>query len=69
MAQTYVTLPSPKVPREQLGNAIFGTLGHLGSPFFYVVLLGVVAGLAAKKCSMTGHGPRSPRLRSTLPTR
>jgi sterol desaturase/sphingolipid hydroxylase (fatty acid hydroxylase superfamily) len=41
-AKTYATLPSPNVPREQMGNAVFGTLGHLGSPIFYVVLLAIV---------------------------
>jgi hypothetical protein len=39
MPQTFITVPSPNVPREQRGNAVVGTLGHLGSPFFYVVLL------------------------------
>jgi len=42
MPQTFTTLPRPDVPHEQTGNAFYGTLGHLGSPFFYVVLLAVV---------------------------
>jgi hypothetical protein len=42
MFQTFTTLPRPDVPREQMGNAFYGTLGHLGSPFFYVVLLAAV---------------------------
>jgi len=42
MTRTYVTLPTPAVPREQHGNVVFGTLGHLGSPFFYLVLLAAV---------------------------
>lgn len=42
MAQTYVTLPHPNVPPEQMGNAFVGSIGHLGSPFFYVVLLALV---------------------------
>jgi sterol desaturase/sphingolipid hydroxylase (fatty acid hydroxylase superfamily) len=36
---TYTTLPSPKVPPEQVGNVAYGIFGHLGSPFFYVVVL------------------------------
>ena len=39
MPQTFTALPNPNVPREQTGNAIVGTLGHLGSPIFYVLLL------------------------------
>lgn len=39
MPQTFITLPRPNIPKEQRGNAIVGTFGHLGSPFFYVVLL------------------------------
>lgn len=35
MAATYVRLPTPAVPREQHGNVIYGTLLHLGSPFFF----------------------------------
>ena len=41
MAQTFTTLPRPDIPREQVGNVIYGTFGHLGSPFFYVVLLAI----------------------------
>lgn len=42
MPRTFTTVASPNVPREQIGNAFFGSLGHLGSPFFYVVLLAIV---------------------------
>jgi len=41
MAQTFTTLPRPDIPREQVGNVVYGTFGHLGSPFFYVVLLAI----------------------------
>lgn len=41
MAQTYITVPSPKIPREQCGSVTVGTIGHLGTPFFYVVLLAI----------------------------
>ncbi len=41
LTQTFTTLPRPNVPPEQRGNAIYGTIGHLGSPFFYVVLLAI----------------------------
>lgn len=41
MAQTFTTLPRPDIPKEQLGSVLYGTFGHLGSPFFYVVLLAI----------------------------
>lgn len=42
MPQTFTVLPRPDVPREQTCNALYGTLGHLGSPLSYVVLLAAV---------------------------
>lgn len=39
--QTFVTLPRPNVPPEQTTGLVYGIFGHLGSPFFYVVLLAV----------------------------
>jgi sterol desaturase/sphingolipid hydroxylase (fatty acid hydroxylase superfamily) len=40
--QTFVRLPNPAVPKEQQGNVVYGTFLHLGSPFFYVVILALV---------------------------
>jgi len=42
MAPTYTTLPRPEIPREQVGNTIYGTFGHLGSPITYVIFLLIV---------------------------
>lgn len=39
MFQTFTTLPRPDVPPEQRGSAFWGSIGHLGSPALYVVLL------------------------------
>ena len=41
MAQTYVTLPSPDIPKEQKGNLLYGIFGHLGSPICFVVVLAI----------------------------
>ncbi|MCB9230303.1 MAG: sterol desaturase family protein [Bacteroidia bacterium] len=41
MPQTYVTLPKPDIPKEIRGNVIYGTIGHLGSPFTYILLLAI----------------------------
>lgn len=46
MAKTFQTLPRPDVPKEQVGNVVFGTFGHLGSPVAYaicLILIGVTA--------------------------
>ncbi len=42
MPQTYVTLPSPNIPREQRGNVIYGIFGHLGSPFTFILVVALL---------------------------
>ena len=41
MAQTFVKLPTPDIPREQVSGVVYGIFGHLGSPFTYVALLAI----------------------------
>lgn len=41
MAQTYITQPAPAIPREQVTGVAYGILGHLGSPFSYVLVLAI----------------------------
>lgn len=41
MAETYIRLDRPAIPKEQLGNAIYGSIMHLGSPALFVVFLAV----------------------------
>jgi sterol desaturase/sphingolipid hydroxylase (fatty acid hydroxylase superfamily) len=37
MASTFVTLPSPQIPKEQKGNVLYGIFGHLGTPFTFIL--------------------------------
>lgn len=39
MARTYVTLPSPNIPKEQRGNVLYGIFGHLGLPLSYPFIM------------------------------
>jgi sterol desaturase/sphingolipid hydroxylase (fatty acid hydroxylase superfamily) len=42
MARTYVTLPSPNIPKEQKGNVIYGTFLHLGLPITYPIAMALI---------------------------
>ena len=42
MSKTFITLPNPNIPKEQVGNVIYGIFGHLGSPFMYIAVLAIV---------------------------
>ncbi len=42
MRENFLHLPLPKVPPEQRGNAILGSIMHLGSPVACVLLLSLV---------------------------
>jgi sterol desaturase/sphingolipid hydroxylase (fatty acid hydroxylase superfamily) len=42
MPSTFVTLPSPNIPKEQKGNLLYGIFGHLGSPFTYIIVLAFI---------------------------
>ena len=42
MTETFIRMEKPDVPPEQSGNAIYGSIMHLGSPLTCVVALAIV---------------------------